>query len=112
MKLQIAKEYEYIPTWNGNRECDEPVKVQCKSLTEPERRQATKRKYIGGQIEIETDTDIYLKYGVQRIEGLEVNGEQITDYRKLIATPGLAGLCEELAGEIATNTMVPNLKNL
>lgn len=112
MKLQIAKEYDYVPEWNGNKNCDEPVKAKLRALTEPERRQAVKRKYINGQIEIETDTDVYLKYGLVKIENLEVNGEQVNDYKKLTNTPGLSGLCEELAGEIATNTLTPDLKNL
>ncbi len=37
MKFTIAREIEFLPEWNGNKQEDDPIKFTLRFLTAPER---------------------------------------------------------------------------
>lgn len=115
MKLTISNEFDYTPEWNDNQQADEPVVVHCRYLTAGERDKIiypviTNRD---GEMEtrIEADRRAIIEKGVLSIDNLEINGRPIKTAKDLIEQRGLGELYQEIAMELISRNMTPDLKN-
>jgi len=115
MELTFSNEFEYIPTFNGNRESEKPIKVICRYMTTPERSKYIENKLmtVNGEVQSQTifHNDAILKASILRIENLKVNGVEIKTARALLEIEGLSQLSEDIASHIATKNLMPDLKN-
>ena len=101
MKINIARESEYIPEWNDNESNDEPIKFFLRDLTTAERDGCISLKVNEkGESVIDPDYQKIFRRGVIRIENLEVNDEKIKTAEMVLKTPGLWNLFLEVAGRI------------
>jgi hypothetical protein len=105
MKIDLVKEFEFIPEWNDNQEDENPIKFVFRHLTAGE---VDSIVSLDGKY----DTSRVFKLSTLRIENLEVNGEKITTADKLLGSPGLAPLMYEAIGYLLKNmNPVSNPKN-
>lgn len=115
MELTFSNEFEYIPTFNNNREEENPVRVICRYMTTPERSKNIESVLmtVNGESQSRTvfHNDAILRASILRIENLKVNGVEITTAKALLAIEGLSQLSEEIASYIATRNLMPDLKN-
>jgi hypothetical protein len=111
MKCTIEKDYEYVPEWNGNRDDEEPIVVECTSLTHPQRKAGIRRYYKGGDMQVDVDEKALVLAAVKRVRNLEINGMKVETGKQLLETEGLAGLVDDVANEIALRTMELPVKN-
>jgi len=115
MKLTISNEFDYTPEWNNNQEADEPIVVHCRYLTAGERDKViypviTQRD---GEMEtrIEADRRGIIEKCVLSIDNLEVNGRAIKTSKELVEQRGVGELYQEIAMELISRNMSPDLKN-
>lgn len=111
MKISIDKEYDVIPTWNGNEDDNAPIVFKCQSLTEPQREKVIKTAYVDGKAEVEFKKVVLFELAVKEIRNLEINGEAVTTAKRFIELPTPAGLFDEVIAEIAKRTMRQDVKN-
>lgn len=115
MKLTISKEFDYTPEWHDNQEATEPIVVHCQYLTSGERDKVIYpviEHRDGEQImRIEADRRGIIEKCVKSIDNLEVNGRKIATAKELIEQAGLGELYQEIAMELITRNMSPDLKN-
>jgi hypothetical protein len=108
----LAKEVEYVPEWNGNASAEQPVKFILKHLTNAERSRCFRTWADGrGNVNVEPDQELLVKYGVVRIENLSVNGEAITDHKSFAGAVGLGDLFSEVAVHILIMSSPVDRKN-
>lgn len=115
MELTFSNEFEYIPNFAENKKSEKPVVIHCRYMTMPERSRLIEESMIssGGEIKTRTvfhNSDI-LKTCILKIENLKVNGVEIKTAKEMIAIEGLSQMCEEVATYIATQNLIPDLKN-
>lgn len=115
MDLTFSSEFEYIPTFNNNREEEIPIKIVCRYMTTPERSKYIENKLmtVNGEIQSQTifHNEAILKASILKIENLKVNGVEIKTAKALLEIEGLSQLSEEIASFIATKNLSPDLKN-
>lgn len=115
MKLTISKEFDYTPEWNDNKEQTDPVVVHCRYLTAGERDKIIYPEIVQRDGEMETriqaDRRAIIEKCVLSIDNLEVNGRLIKTAKELIEQHGLGELYQEIAMELISRNMSPDLKN-
>lgn len=108
----LAKEQEFVPTWNGNASADQPVKFILKHLTNAERSRCFRTWADGrGNVNVEPDQELLIKYGVVRIENLSVNGSPVTTAKEFAEAQGLGDLFSEVAVHILVASSPVDRKN-
>ena len=115
MKVNLDRNYEYIPEWNGNRDDADPCKFHIRRLTSPEREQCIKTELLvqdgDATAKITTDKERLVRLAVTKIENLTVGDSDIKTVKDFLATQGVDGLFEEIASHIITADSKPELKN-
>jgi len=116
MKITLARDAEYIPEWNGNRDDPEPVVFHLRYLTTAERQQCMEREYLpdkngGVRVAIKPDQERMFKLAVRKIENLEVNGRPLTTAGDVLSTPGLDLLFIEVSLYVLTMNAEQDSKN-
>lgn len=114
MKFTIAREIEFVPEWNGNRDEDEPIKFTLKYLTAPERDEIVNMAFdVDGKVSVKPNFQKACKMGIKKIEGLTVDGKQITTANEFLGIPGFDDLYHELGNQIMVMNPIKddNLKN-
>jgi len=114
MDVPLILEGEYIPTWRGNREAANPIKVILQPLTAGQRAECVSiRVSDGGTVRSKMDMPRLVEYGVKELQNLSAGGAAIVTGRQLVNSKG-AGLYElvlELASEIIVRNQEQDLKN-
>ena len=100
MRLTLAREVEYVPAWNNNRQDKQPIKVKLRLLSTTERMKAFTFAMQEGEADVEASNDKFMEAGVAEIRNLNVNNTPIEDAATLMATPGLYGLYSEILNEL------------
>ena len=116
MKITLAKDAEYIPEWNGNREDPEPVVFHLRYLTTAERQQCMEKEYLpdkdgGIRVAVKPDQERMFKLAVKKIEHLEVNGRELVTAKEVLETPGLDSLFLEVSLHVLTMNAEQDSKN-
>ena len=112
MEIIVAREWEYVPEFNGNRESGGDVVCTMQMLTPTQRDQCVSLSVDArGQQVVNTDMTKLVRWGAKAIKGLTVSGIVIKNGADVCITPGLSDLFSELAGEILTKNERPDLKN-
>ena len=115
MELTFSNEFDYIPYFNKNRETDNPIKITCRYMTTPERVKYIDVELLAKGTEVQTKTvfknEGIIKVSILKIENLKVNGMDIKTAKDLLMIEGLSQLSDEIASAIATNNLMPDLKN-
>lgn len=105
---RVDKSVDYIPMWDGNqeREKDEQIVFSLRYMTNAELSRCYETSFVNGEPVVETNNENLIKYGVESISGLNVNGIDITDARGFNALRGFT----KLYTEIATQVMIQNAR--
>ena len=114
MKFTIDREVEFVPEWNENRKADEPIKFTLKYLTGPERDDIVNLAFDAeGKVSVKPNFVKACKVGIKKIEGLTVDGKQITTADEFLKIPGFDDLYHELGNQIMTMNPIKDeaLKN-
>ena len=114
MKFTIAREIEFVPEWNGNKESDEPIKFILKYLTGPERDEIINIAFDAeGKVSVKPNFVKACRTGIKKIEGLTVDGKSVTTANEFLGLPGFDDLYHELGNQIMTMNPIKddNLKN-
>lgn len=116
MNIDLSNKYTFIPTFNGNRDSESPLEIECEYLSSVDKKKAIKQEVqseAGQPSKVITtyDEDILIKASHCKLKNLSVNGVEIKTGEELISTKGLASLVSELASEIILRNAVPDLKN-
>ena len=104
MKLNLAKEYDIVPEWNGNKTDPEPVKIRCRYLTASQKDQAFKVEYYSEAGEMKNrfcpDKVALLKAAIVRVDNLTINGHFVGGADDLMMEQRLAPLVAEIYGAV------------
>lgn len=115
MKLTISSEFDYIPEWNDNQDEDEPIVFHCRYLTAGERDKVMdfSTSFEDGEPvpKATIDRRAVIEKCVKSIENLTINSRNVTTAKQLIEEPALGGLYMEVAMELVSRNMTPDLKN-
>jgi hypothetical protein len=111
LELQLEKEFDYIPRWNGNQEDESPIIAHCRIMTEPERERLFEQYYANGDYRIVPHNREIVTTCVLGFTNFKINGKDVKDGRALIGFPKVAKLVDEIAQEIVVRTQRPDLKN-
>jgi hypothetical protein len=108
----LEKEVEYIPTWDNNREKDEPITFTLRYITDAERTRCQKPMFDErGTPSVEVDYESFIKYGVSKIANFSVGGKAITTAKEFLKLSGFYNLLMEIAIEIFTMNARQDSKN-
>lgn len=115
MKLTISKEFDYTPEWNGNQDDTDPIVVHCRYLTAGERDKIiypVVEQHDGEMVtRIEADRRGIIEKSVLSIDNLSINGRDIKTAKDLMEQHGVGELYQEIAMELISRNMSPDLKN-
>jgi len=112
MRLTIAKEGEYIPEWNGNKEDDEPIKFVLRHLTTGERERAIEFGMAeDGKSVVKPDLRSLFRTAVVRVENLHVNDKSLTKADDVLSAPDLYDLFVEVAVYVLAQNARQDPKN-
>ena len=113
MKFTLAREKEYIPTWEGNDKQDEPVKFTLRYLNTVERDDIISPAFgEDGKVNIKPNYAKAFKLGVVKIEGMNVDGVQVRSPADFLKLSGFYELFLEVAGQVMMMNAVVDGKNL
>lgn len=113
MKFTLAKEREYIPTWEGNDKQEEPIKFTLRYLNTVERDDIISPQFgEDGKVNIKPNYIKAFKLGVSKIEGFNVDGSQVKTSIEFLKLTGFYELFLEVAGQVLMQNSVVDGKNL
>jgi hypothetical protein len=95
-----AKDVEYIPTWEGNREAADPIRATLRYLTSAERSQCISGRQVSGDVVVAIDYGKALRFGLKGLASFVDNKAKVETAEQLMDLSGFDGLFMELAMQI------------
>lgn len=112
MELTIARNYDFIPEWNGNRADPKPVTLHNRMLTTGEREKLLKYEFgVDGDVRLIPDRPGLFTSAVVSVDNLVVNGEAVKTARDFLGKPGLDVMFAEAVADIIGQNMRGEPKN-
>ncbi len=112
MEITIAKNYDFTPEWNNNKQEAKPVVFHMRALTTAERERYLKYEFgPEGGITMIPDRQGLFVSAVLSVDNLVVNGEQVRTAREFLSKPGLDFLFAEAVANVTAQTLTGEIKN-
>lgn len=104
MKLNLSREYEFIPKWNKNEQDEKPIKVICQYMTPVQKEKCFNISVMADgenpKVSFIPNREAFFTGAVKRIDNFENNGRQISTAKDFLKEPRLSDLFTEIVNTI------------
>ena len=108
MDYKLTREYDYIPTWNGNQQEPDPIKFRLRLLSTDQRDDAIRQEiHEDGTVGIVPNKKRLIMRGIVSIENFSIDGQSIKTAADWLRAPSDMML-DTLYAEVSTEIMAKN----